>query len=279
MQRIGYYLLSLEIAYFLFFLFCLGFIFITAAGSPDPHTYNSTIDYMRGCFEVIAAISWIIYVFAYVLGVVSEVTRVYQKALVTSNCEKKLKKETSINRIFLRTVQSLSRDTYNYFSILFVICLFLVLPLRIIVSPAQWIFAASAVVFGFLRTLKVIRLLPGLGTYVHTITLIMFYDVPKFLVVCFMVIIVFSECFYLSLRAPYGNSVDSLSTEQLGEEGLFDTYYWTILLFLRMLLQGENILEHNYLSNHLNWLSALIYLSSLMLIILILLNIFIAQVS
>ena len=59
---------------------------------------------------------------------------------------------------------------------------------------------------------------------------------------------------------------------------MFNQFYWTFLLFVRLLLQGENVLDDNYLFNQLNWLDAFIYLTALTLVIVVLLNIFIAQV-
>ncbi|WP_411023483.1 hypothetical protein, partial [Salmonella sp. s51228] len=86
--------------------------------------------------------------------------------------------------------------------------------------------------------------------------------------------------FFIAIRVPFeGSGEDNESITSIGVSGLYDEYYWTFLMFLRVLVQGENVLEGNYLFQNLNWLQAFIYLISLSLIIVILLNIFIAQVS
>ena len=94
--------------------------------------------------------------------------------------------------------------------------------------------------------------------------------------------LVASEAFLLALRAPYadGQPRGNITLEQIQDnsDGMFKQFYWTFLLFVRLLLQGENVLDDNYLFSQLNWLDAFIYLTTLTLVIVVLLNIFIAQV-
>ena len=278
MSKIGNYFLLLEILYYLAFLFCMGFIFITAAGKPDPKIYNSSFDYIRGVFECIVLVFWISLVVAFVLGIVTRMTWEYHRGVGTTDDKNKVKKPTT-TKVLYHSLINLASDAYSYYSLFWIISLFLVALLRAGGSHVQWIFAVCAVTFGFLRLIKIIRLLPGFGTYVHTITLIIYYDVPKFSLVCLTLILVLAECFFISLRVPYGSDrPDNISALELGEEGMTNEIHWTFLLFIRVLLEAQSILEHNYLSNHLNWLSGIIYLFGLMLLIIILINIFIAQV-
>ena len=280
MSKIGNYFLLLEITYYLTFLFCMGFIFIAAAGKPDPTKYDSPYDYIRAAFEIIVIVYWVSLVISFVFGIVSSVTWEHHsgRGVGTNDKENQVKKPTTL-KVLYRSVTHLASDAFNYYSLFWIICLFLVAPLRAVSSPVQWIFAVFAVTFGFLRLIKIIRLLPGFGTYVHTITLIIYYDVPKFSLVCFTLILVLAECFFLSLRVPYNTlRPDNLSATELGEEGIDSEIHWAILFFIRILLESQSIFMHNYLSNHLNWLSSIIYLFGLMLLIIILINIFIAQV-
>ena len=273
MSSVGNFFLLLEILYYLVFLFCMGYSFVAAAEKADPMKYDHISDYVRAVFECIVVLLWVSLVIAYILGIVTNLAWEYHKGI-----EKK-EEEQKIN-VLNRTLKNMSSDVYNYYTLFWILCLFLVVPLRIASSPVQWIFAAGAVTFGFLRLIKIIRILPGFGTYVHMITLIIYYDVPKFSLVCLTLVLVLSECFFISLRARYSsNKPDNISATQLGHPGITSDIHWTILSFIRILLEAQSILGDNYLSNHLNWLSSSIYLISLMLLVVILINIFIAQVS
>ena len=278
MSRVGNYFLLMEIVYYLLFLFCMGFAFISAAGKSDPKNYSLPFDHIRAVFECIVIVFWLSLVFAFILGIVTGVTWEFHRGVGKNYGKKKLKKPTTM-KVINHSMVGLASNPYNYYSLFWIISLFLVLPLRVTGNPAQWIFAVCAVTFGFLRMIKIIRLLPGFGTYVHTITLIIYYDVPKFSLVCLTLVLMLSEIFFLSLRVPYDSEgQDNISTSDIGEEGLTNQIYWTILMYIRVLLEAQNIMEKNYLSHHLNWLSSIIYLSGLMLFIIILINIFIAQV-
>lgn len=278
MGKVGNYFLFLEIIFFLIFLICTGFIFITAAVQPNPNIYDEPIDIVRGVFEVIVALLWVIHVLNFTLGIVTGLVWEYRRGTDIHD-DYDTRKRVSNAKLVYYSVKGFVIDPFNHYNILFIFSLFMVIPFRLIDSPVQWIFAVLAVNFSFLRLIKIIRLLPGFGTYVHTITLIILYDVPKFTIVCLTFILVVSQCFFISLRVPYGSGrLDNVSAGELGEEGVTSDFYWTFLLFMRLMLEGQSLFEHNYLSDHLNWMSSVIYLCALMLMIVILLNIFIAQV-
>ena len=278
MSRVGNFFLLLEIIYYLVFLFCMGYSFVAAAEKADPMKYDHISDYVRAVFECIVVLLWVSLVIAYILGIVTSVTWEYHRGIGKKSDKNNVKEITPLKAIVPSFKNTLS-DPFSYYTLFWILCLFLVLPLRIASSPVQWIFAVCAVTFGFLRLIKIIRILPGFGTYVHTITLIIYYDVPKFSLVCLTLVLVLSECFFISLRAPYSsNKPDNISATQLGHPGITSAIHWTILSFIRILLEAQSILGDNYLSNHLNWLSSSIYLISLMLLVVILINIFIAQV-
>ena len=278
MRKVGNYFLSLEIIFFVIFLICTGFILITAAVQPNPNEYNEPIDVVRGVFEVIVALLWVIHVLNFTLDIVTGLVWEYHRGTDIHN-DYDIRKKESKGKLVYNSVKGFVIDPFNHYNIVFIFSLFMVIPFRLINSPVQWIFAVLAVIFSFLRLIKIIRLLPGFGTYVHTITLIIIYDVPKFTIVCITFVLVLSQCFFISLRVPYGSGrPDNVSAGVLGEDGYTSAYHWTFLLFMRLLLEGQSLFEHNYLSHHLNWMSSVIYLCTLMLMIVILLNIFIAQV-
>ena len=264
--------------YLMFFLFSLFFIFTTAAIKPNPSMYTNTLDYIRCAFEILVLIMWLISLISEIMEIVTDFIRIYYKEL--NIVREKQKEIESLVGMVLRSVLKLYfLDIFNYFDILGIVVLFLVLPLRIINSPVQWIFATLTIFIQFMRFIKVVKLLPGFGTYVHTIGLITLNDVPKFLVVSLTIILAIAETFFIALRVPYNHDMlTNISATDIGIEGLYDHFHWTLLFMLRVLLQGENILDGNYLFNDLNWMDAIIYLFALGLIIVILLNIFIAQV-
>ena len=274
MSRVGNYFLLLEMTYYLVFLFCMGYSFIAAAEKADPMKYDNTSDIARGIFDCIVIVLWVTLVIAYILGIITNVTWQFHREKGKSENNK------TIRLLDESTLKMLSSDVYNIYTLIWIVCLFLVFPLRLASSPVQWIFAAGAVIFGFLRVIKIIRILPGFGTYVHTITLILYYDVPKFILVCLTLVLIMAECFFISLRAPYSsNKPDNISAMELGELGITSGIHWTILSFIRILFEADSILGNNYLSDHLNWLSSIIYMITLMMLMVIIINIFIAQVS
>ena len=282
MSRVGNYYLWVEILYFIVFLFCLFYILTTAAVTTHPLIYSTTGDIIRAIFEIVVAVFWVLSVLLEIFEVVGESRQVYQKILVKS-AEKNRDVENSIATIAKEVVGIYIKDPYNYFDIIGLLLLFLILPMRLADISFQWVFGALAVVIHFLRFIKVLRLLPGFGTYVHTITLIIIKDVPKFVLVSGTIILVGAEAFFIAIRAPFGPNLPKSNMtilEITGDEGLgqYNELYWAFLLFMRLLLQGENVLDGNFLFNRLNWLDCTIYLVTLTLVIVVLLNIFIAQV-
>eukprot|EP00800_Vazella_pourtalesii_P002635 TRINITY_DN1257_c1_g1_i14.p1 TRINITY_DN1257_c1_g1~~TRINITY_DN1257_c1_g1_i14.p1 ORF type:complete len:744 (+),score=144.67 TRINITY_DN1257_c1_g1_i14:59-2290(+) len=283
MSKIGNYYLLIEIIYFLVFLSSLFYILTAAVTKQNPLVYVVYADVFRGIFEGVVAIFWVVSLLLEIAEVVGETRHVYQRILANSQDKSSVEIENSLGTIAKEVATLYLREPYNYFDLLGLLLLFLILPLRIADTNYQWIFASLAVIIHFLRFIKVLRLLPGFGTYVHTITLIIIKDVPKFAVVSGMIMLVASEAFFLALRAPYSANLPPKNStlEQImdGSEGMFNQFYWTFLLFVRLLLQGENVLDGNYLFDSLNWLDAIIYLTTLTLVIVVLLNIFIAQVT
>ena len=278
MRGLGYYYLISEMLYLLFFLFSLFFIFTTAALEPNPLSYTDSLDYARGVFEIIVVILWFVNLISEIMEIVTDFMRIYYKELNIVN-EKQKEIESLVAMVLRGVLKLYFLDIFNYFDISGIIILFLVLPFRLVGSPVQWIFATLTIFIQFMRFIKVVRLLPGFGTYVHTIGLITLNDVPKFCVVSFTIIIAIAEAFFIALRVPSRpGMLTNISANEIGKEGLYDQFHWTLLFMLRVLLQGENILDDNYLFNDLNWLDAVIYLFAMGLIIVILLNIFIAQV-
>ena len=197
--------------------------------------------------------------------------------------EKNIRKFTSrLNDLFcIRVFTDYFTDKFNTLDLLGLITLFIVFVLRAIAHPVQWIFATITFLINTLRIYKFIVLIPHLGPYATTIYKILVRDVPLFSSLFAVTLLMFTGSYYISLRTPYtveGFQNASLLQDTQRVPGVDDTLYWVLLSGLRVLLEG-NIYQDQYLYNQLNWLAAILYLGFLFMTVVVLLNVFIAQLS
>ena len=199
-----------------------------------------------------------------------------------------------IVRVFLDYFQ----DWYNWLDVIGLTLLFILIIFRIIIISApsapyvefQWVFATFAFAINAFRLTKLLSVFKLFGTYMRIIILILLKDVPKFLLLLFLTFFFFSTTLYLSFRVPIiigeingtnGTQVDYYITlfdlQTLQQEGL-DTYFYVLIYPIRVLLEG-NALEFNYVFDSFNIIAAAVYIVFLFLIIVVYLNVFIAQLS
>ena len=210
-----------------------------------------------------------------------------------------IKESVLDENIIIRVMINYFHDWYNWLDVIGLSLIFILIIFRIIilVDPEvrylefQWVFATFAFAINAFRLTKLLNVFNVMGTYLRIIILILFKDVPKFLLLLFLTFIFFSTTLYLSYRVPIiiGETNGTNGTgrvnyyitlfdlNNLNEEG-FDKYYYTLIYPLRVLLEG-NALEFNYLFNTLNIVAAGVYIIFLFLIIVVYLNVFIAQLS
>ena len=208
-------------------------------------------------------------------------------------------KEYLLNNLIVRVLLDYFQDWYNWLDISGLLLLLILIIYRIIilVNPNvlyvefQWVFATFAFAINAFRLTKLLSVFKIFGTYMRIIILILLKDVPKFLLLLFLTFIFFSTTLYLSYRVPIirGETNDTNGTRvidyyvtlfdlpNLSEEG-FNFYYYTLIYPLRVLLEG-NAFEFNYLFNSFNIVAAVVYVIFLFLIIVVYLNVFIAQLS
>ncbi|RMX39951.1 hypothetical protein pdam_00021264 [Pocillopora damicornis] len=141
------------------------------------------------------------------------------------------------------------KDPYNYFDWLGLILTFLVIPLRFAEVRSQWSVAA----LGYLTT----------GLYTKTLAKIIYRDMTRFSVVFLIVFIGFCGAMFMALKAT-------------GSQELFTNYAWLMLAAVRALVEQQPA-EEDY--SKFSWLAILILLAYMAMVIVILLNVLIAQLS
>lgn len=155
------------------------------------------------------------------------------------------------------------KDPYNYFDWLGLILTFLVLPLRFAEVKSQWSLAGLGYLFNFLRVFKFSCVTRTTGLYTRTLARIIYRDITRFSVVFVIVFLGFCGAMYMALKAT-------------GSQELFSNYAWLMLAGVRALVEQQPA-EEDY--SKFNWLAILILLAYMAMVIVILLNILIAQLS
>ena len=189
----------------------------------------------------------------------------------------------------------------NYFSDIFnwldtggILFVFVVIFLRFItlVAPRlpyleyQWYVAPFAFLLSSFSIIKLLNIYSVFGTYIRIIILVCKRDVSKFMLLFVITLYLFVMTFLLSLRVPlpvifngtnqtkffinYFNSSQELS-------GIIDNFGYLLIFGTRILL-GEEVLGFNYVTT-LNVLAVITYMVFVFIVIVVYLNIFIAQLT
>ncbi|XP_058957049.2 transient receptor potential cation channel subfamily A member 1-like [Pocillopora verrucosa] len=152
---------------------------------------------------------------------------------------------------------------FDWLGLVLILC---VIPLRYIGSKSQWLVASSAFLFNFLRILKFSCLTRTTGLYTKTLAKIIQQDLARFLAVFSVIFFPFCSALFLSLR----------SSRQIPDNKEFSGFQSVLLRGFRALSEQRPIAE-DY--STFNWLSILLMLAYMGTVIVILLNILIAQMS
>ncbi|XP_022799937.1 transient receptor potential cation channel subfamily A member 1-like [Stylophora pistillata] len=161
-------------------------------------------------------------------------------------------------------------ERYSYFSewmtlfdwlgLLLVLC---VIPLRFTGNKAQWTVASLAVLFNFMRIFKFSCVTRTTGLYTKTLAKIIQQDLTRFMAVFVAIFLPFSGALFLSLRSSNQN-------QELSGFG-------DVLLSGVRALSEQRPFVADFSS--FNWLSMLLMLMYMGTVLVILLNILIAQMS
>jgi len=155
------------------------------------------------------------------------------------------------------------KDPYNYFDWLGLILTFLVIPLRFAEVKYQWSLAGLGYLFNFLRLFKFSCITRTTGLYTKTLAKIIYRDITRFSVVFLVVFIGFCGAMFMALKAT-------------GSQELFTNYAWLMLAAVRALVEQQPA-EEDY--SKFSWLAILILLAYMAMVVVILLNVLIAQLS
>ncbi|KXJ18103.1 Transient receptor potential cation channel subfamily V member 4 [Exaiptasia diaphana] len=155
------------------------------------------------------------------------------------------------------------KDPYNWFDWIGLVMTLLVIPLRFSGSSGQWTVASIGYLFNFLRIFKFSCVSRTTGLYTKTLAKICYRDMVRFMAVFIVVFVAFCGSLFMSLRAMNSTS-------------LIDGFSNVMLVGIRALVE-QNPVDDDY--SKFKWLSVIIILCYMAMVIVILLNILIAQLS
>ncbi|XP_068675391.1 uncharacterized protein [Montipora foliosa] len=155
------------------------------------------------------------------------------------------------------------KDLYNYLDFLGLILTTLVIPLRFAEINSQWSVAGLGYLFNILRLFEFSGLSSTTGLYTRTLSKVIFRDMSRFSVVFAIVFIGFCGALFVALKA-------------MGKQYMFLNYSCLMLAAVRALVEQQPV-EEDY--SKFNWLAILIILAYMAMVIVILLNVLIAQLS
>lgn len=151
----------------------------------------------------------------------------------------------------------------NYIDLPGIILTLLVIPLRFAEVKSQWGLAAIGYLFNFLRLFKFSNVARNTGLYTTTLVKIIEEDITRFLVFFSAIFIGFCGAMFLALKV---NDVqDSYS------------FPWVMLGGIKVLVEGETLEEED--GKEFGWFAVAILLVYMGIVMVILLNVLIAQLS
>ena len=181
---------------------------------------------------------------------------------------------------------------YNIIDWSALISSFLLILLRAASSHLQWTFAGLSFILFSISLLKYTRISPALGAYVSGVFRIFLIDIPRFFVIVIIVLIAYIGGIHLAARQqPSSNqSLCSVAPYQVCNNSLSEFFWFNQELtcaydLRRPLLSGLIFMLDGGPGNHVedilqdNLFFTLIYLAFSFTIIVVLLNILIAQLS
>ena len=304
MRKFGYYILAIKLVLYMLFLAALTYSLIHAAHQTNPYVTSFTDfgNYLRIFCEVFVLLYFIVNLITELAEItrviISTYRRLKDKRISTQTEQarerasggritRQIRSASSrclssvVNCFPVRIIKDYLEEQSNYLDILSLSFLAILIPLRILSQPVEWVFATWAFIFNSLRLFNYINIIPVIGPYSNIFYKIITKDLPKFAFMFLIVLLIFTGSFFLALRSPYtleGLTNNSYIENTEREAGINDGIIWILFSGFRILLES-NIMERNYLFNNLNWLAAVIYVTFLLLTVVVFLNVFIAQLS
>ncbi|KAI6658975.1 hypothetical protein LOD99_14651 [Oopsacas minuta] len=284
MKNCGYAFLCVYFFFFMSFILSLSYSLIQAAAAGIPRsTYTKDVG---GIFRILTDLFVLLF---FVCNVATELLEFFR---IKQNTREYLKRKKGpfyyrtfrgelYNELWIRVLIDYFVNLSNIFDVLGLSSLFWLMILRIANQPVEWVFATLTFFLNAARVFKLIVLIPKLGPYATIIFRILVHDVPLFLSLFSINLLIFTGGYFIALRTPYtseGLRNVSLMQNTIRTPGTDSDFQQVFLSGIRVLLEG-NVYPDNYLDHQINWLAAAIYFAFLFMTVVVLLNVFIAQLS
>ena len=301
------------------FLSCLYYALIQASYLCDDMllSYNDASSKGRAFCEVIVVIYGFFFIFDEFLEFILQWYQTHKEMKLVEAADEEREHGAAgegkgvlytVRKIFRisKILRAVDRFLVHFFSTFFVyigvlnlidisalISLIFLIILRLSQVPGQWTFASFTFILFSLKLFKYTRIFPSLGAYVRTIVHIFIYDITQFGIIIFIFLLAYFGGIHLAARQNIveRGTDSSLPNEQTCSNQSISSLFWldqdrTLIYDLRrplitgviFLLDGGPGNEESTLLNS-NVLFTLLYLTFAFTIIVVMLNILIAQLS
>ncbi|XP_028403823.1 uncharacterized protein LOC114526426 [Dendronephthya gigantea] len=227
---------------YLLFLAVLSFALVYGSTRDDPTQYEGAADTIRAFCEICSIVFLMVDLFV-------EIREVARANYIQNKLYGERKSYFKVFR--------------NYIDFIGIILTLLIIPLRYAEVASQWVVAAIAFIFNFIRLFKYCYVTRITGLYTTTLVTIIWEDITRFLGFFSVIFIGFCGAMYMALKV--NNVQDSYS------------FPWLMLGGIKALVEGESLEEED--GKKFSWLAVLILLAYMGIVVVILLNILIAQLS
>jgi len=170
------------------------------------------------------------------------------------------------------------KDVFNYLDLSGYSLILVTYVIRFFGNGAEWTFASLAIFINFIGIFKYAGFDRNIGLYIKCLGKVVYKDIPRFLVVFWVILMTFSVSFYMAMRAEDGTVTGRvLNNNTLRNEISCTTSVGCVILAGVMTwLEGSSIVRN---LSEVGWLGALLTVVFMMSVTIILLNILIAQLS
>ncbi|XP_020603137.1 transient receptor potential cation channel subfamily A member 1-like [Orbicella faveolata] len=170
------------------------------------------------------------------------------------------------------------KDVFNYLDLSGYSLILVTYVIRFFGNGAEWTFASLAIFINFIGIFKYAGFDRNIGLYIKCLGKVVYKDIPRFLVVFWVILMTFSVSFYMAMRAENGTVTGRvLNNNTLRNEISCTTSVGCVILAGVMTwLEGSSIVRN---LSEVGWLGALLTVVFMMSVTIILLNILIAQLS
>ncbi|XP_027056627.1 uncharacterized protein LOC113683571 [Pocillopora damicornis] len=225
---------------YLVFLVALSASFMSAATSDDPLDYKSAPG--RKSLEILLSLMTLWFI-------IDEISELKREPL------------------------AYVKDFFNYLDLSGYFLIVATFVFRYPGGNAQWIFGSLAIMINFVGIFKYSVGDRYIGLYIKCLGMVIYKDIPRFLVVFTIILLAFSISFYIALKAGDLNLGSALGSEfALCKNGVG----CVMLAGLKTWLEGSSVVRSLPTAG---WLGALLAIFFMMSVVIILMNVLIAQLS